>query len=63
MSLVSEILDRLSGVSIVRERLGETAQRVERLAERLLDHERRLARLETLILEPRPRGTKRARRG
>jgi len=61
MSLMSEILDRLSGVTIVRERLGETAQRVERLAERLLDHERRLARLETLILEPRPRGSKRAR--
>ncbi len=63
MSLVSEILDRLSGVTVVRERLGETAQRVERLTERLLDHERRLARLETLVLEPRPRGSKRARRG
>lgn len=55
MSVVSEILDRLSGVAIVRERLGETSQGVERLAERVLDHERRITRVETLILEPPPR--------
>jgi hypothetical protein len=51
MSLVTEILDRLSGVAIVRERLSDTGQRVDRLSERVLDHERRLARLETLVLE------------
>lgn len=55
MSLLSEILDRLSGVAIVRERLSETSQRVERLAERVLDHERRITRVETLVLEPPPR--------
>lgn len=60
MSLLSEILDRLSGVAIVRERLSETSQRVERLAERVLDHERRITRVETLVLEPPPR-TKRGR--
>ncbi len=59
MSLVSEILDRLSGVALVRERLGETSRRVERLAEYLLDHERRLARLEARVLEPPPAGRRR----
>ena len=60
MSLIAEILDRLSGVAVVRERLGATSQRVERLAERMLDHERRLMRLETLILEaPAPRAKRR----
>ena len=62
MSLVSELLDRLSGVAVVRERLGETAQRLERLAERMLDHERRLTRLETVVLEPLP-PTRKRRRG
>jgi hypothetical protein len=63
MSLLTDILDRLSGVAVVRERLGETAQRVDRLADRALDHERRLARLETLLLEPRPPGARAPRRG
>lgn len=62
MSLLADILDRLSGVAIVRERLSETALCVDRLADRLLDHERRLARLETLILEPRPAGARASRR-
>ena len=53
MSALSEILDRLSGVAVVRERLGETSQRVERLTDLMLDHERRLARLEAHVLEPR----------
>jgi len=54
VSVLSEILDRLSGVAVVRERLGETSQRVERLTDLMLDHERRLARLEAHVLEPRP---------
>lgn len=61
MSLISEILDRLSGVAVVRERLAETSRRVERLAEHLLDHERRLARLEAMVLESPPPGAKRRR--
>jgi hypothetical protein len=57
MSLVTDILDRLSGVALVRERVSEVAQRADRLAERMLDHERRLARLETHVLErPAPTG-------
>ena len=49
MSLVTEILDRLSGVEIVRERLTDTGRKVERLAEAVLDHERRIVRLETSV--------------
>lgn len=48
MSLVTEILDRLSGVAVVREKLSETSQRVNTLAAWVLDHEKRLTRLETL---------------
>jgi hypothetical protein len=62
MSLLTDILDRLSGVAVVRERLAETALRVDRLADHVLDHERRLARLETLVLEPRPEGARALRR-
>ena len=46
MSIVTDILDRLSGVSAVREQLNFTSQRVEKLAEIVLDHEKRLIRLE-----------------
>jgi hypothetical protein len=52
VSVVTEILDRLSGIAVVRERLAETGKRVDSLAEHLLDHERRLTRLEVLIAEP-----------
>ena len=53
MSVLSEVLDRLSGVAVIRERLADTAQRVERVTDLMLDHERRLARLEALVLEQR----------
>lgn len=48
MSLVTEILDRLSGIAVVREKLMETGQKVNTLAAWVLDHEKRLTRLETL---------------
>lgn len=48
MSLVTEILDRLSGVAVVREKLSETSRKVNTLAAWVLDHEKRLTRLETL---------------
>ncbi len=51
MSVITDILDRLSGVTVVRERLAETAKRVDLLADGLLDHERRLTRVEVLIAE------------
>ncbi|MEW5889166.1 MAG: hypothetical protein AB1768_08940 [Pseudomonadota bacterium] len=61
MSLVAEILDRLTGIAIVRDRLGETGLKVDRLADALLDHEKRLIRIETTLFPPGarpPRGGK-----
>ena len=58
MSLITELLDRLSGVAVVRERLADTAKRVDSLADRLLDHERRITRLETLGLQAPPGGVR-----
>lgn len=46
MSLVTDILDRLSGIAVVREQLNETTRNVERLADWLLDHEKRLTTIE-----------------
>jgi hypothetical protein len=46
MSVVTEILDRLSGVTAVREKLNSTSQRIEKLADMLLDHEKRILTLE-----------------
>ncbi len=49
MSLITKILDRLSSIAIVREKLAETAQKADRLADAALDHERRLVRVETTV--------------
>lgn len=46
MSLVTEMLDRLSGIAAVREQLNMTSHRVEKLADLMIDHEKRLIRLE-----------------
>ncbi len=46
MSLVTEILDRLTGIATVNARLEETAGRVEKMAAWMLDHEKRITRLE-----------------
>ena len=62
MSLITELLDRLSGIAVVRERLGDTAKRVDALADRLVDHERRITRLETLAPFEPPRGGRAATR-
>jgi len=56
LSLITELLDRLSGVAVVRERLGDTVKRIDALTERLVDHERRLTRLEVLVPPAPPRG-------
>ena len=48
MSVVTEILDRLTGISTVAERLAETGRKLDRLGDAALDHERRLIRLEIL---------------
>ena len=47
MSVVTDILDRLSGVAVVRAKLDETLKRVDKVGDWLLDHERRLVELET----------------
>ncbi len=49
-------MGRLSSVAVARERLGDTVKRVDASAERLVDHERRLTRLEVLVPPELPRG-------
>jgi GTP cyclohydrolase I len=44
--MVTDILERLSGIAIVREKLADTAKRVDKMADWLLDHERRITTLE-----------------
>lgn len=46
MSAITDILDRLSGVAVLKERLAETSKNVDRSLVWLLDHEKRLIRLE-----------------
>ena len=55
MSVITEILDRLSGVEVVKEKLRDTGARVEQWATRVVeldrqvqDIDRRLVRIETL---------------
>ncbi|HEX6136621.1 MAG TPA: hypothetical protein VF059_03135 [Casimicrobiaceae bacterium] len=55
MSIITEILDRLSGVEIVKEKLRDTGARVEQWATRVVELDRqvqgidrRLVRIETL---------------
>jgi hypothetical protein len=52
MSLVTEILDRLTGIAIVRAKLAKTTQRVETIGARPLDHEKRILRLEASTERP-----------
>ena len=54
MSVITEILDRLSGVEVVKEKLRDTGARIEQMADRLValdrqvqDVDRRLVRIET----------------
>lgn len=53
MSLVTELLERLAGVAVLKEKVNDTADRVERLAEWLLDLDRRVARIEGSQRAPR----------
>lgn len=59
MSSVSELLDRLSGIAVVRERLSETVRRVEQLAEIVYQHDSRLTRIETIMEAARQRAGQR----
>jgi hypothetical protein len=65
MSVISEILARLSGVEVVKEKLRHTGTRVEQWATRVVeldrqvqDVDRRLTRIETLA-EVAERGARR----
>ena len=56
MSVITDILDRLSGVEVIKEKVRDTGVRIERLAQRVveLDHQvqgidRRLVRMETFV--------------
>ncbi len=53
MRLVSEILDRLTGLTALRERVDRTAEQVEKLAEWNLELDRRVARVEASGAAPR----------
>ena len=60
MSVIAEILDRLSGVAVLKERLTETNRNVDRTLTWLLDHEKRLIHLEAARAStPRAEPTKR----
>ncbi len=50
MSTIAEILDRLSGVAVLRERVAETSRNVDKSLNWLLDHEKRLIRLESAAM-------------
>lgn len=47
MSLITELLERLAGVAVLREKVDDTAERVERLGEWTLDLDRRVTRVES----------------
>jgi chromosome segregation ATPase len=53
MSLVTELLERLAGVAMLKEKVNDTAERVERLSEWLLELDRRVARIEGAQRPPR----------
>ncbi|MFN0299471.1 MAG: hypothetical protein ACKVQU_03855 [Burkholderiales bacterium] len=59
MSLVTEILDRLTGLAAVKAQLDTTAADVRRLADWMLDHEKRVLRIEA-GLSPKDRAPRRS---
>ena len=62
MSLIQEMLDRLSGVSALRDRLHDIRTSLHDHQRFLIDHERRLARLEGLQAAPPPAAPRKSRR-
>ena len=70
MSVITEILDRLSGVEVVKEKLRATGTRIEQLAERMVDLDRqvqvidrRLVRIETFVEVAKPGADRRLPKG
>jgi hypothetical protein len=62
MSLVTDILDRLSGVAVVKVELENTSRRIDRVGEVMMNHETRIARLEGSAAVGRLIGAKPARK-
>jgi len=42
MSVITEILDRLSGIEIVKEKMRDTAMGIDHLVERIVDSDRQV---------------------
>ena len=70
MSVITEILDRLSGVEVVKEKLRATGARIEQLADRVVDldrqvqaMDRRLVRIETFVEVAKPGAQRRLPKG
>lgn len=47
MSIVTELLERLAGVALLKAKVNDTADRVERLGEWMLELDRRVTRVES----------------
>jgi hypothetical protein len=61
MSLVTDILDRLTGLAVVKAQLDTTAADVRRMGDWLLDLEKRVIRLESSASPGAPMAAKRKR--
>ena len=61
MSLVTDILDRLTGLAVVKAQLDTTATEVRRMGDWLLDLEKRVIRLESVAQPSAPTAPKRPR--
>jgi len=46
---ISEIINRLSGLNLIKEKLERTSKRIEKLSDYVVDHEKRLIRMETIV--------------
>ena len=58
MSVITEILDRLSGIEVVKERLRDTGVRVEQLAERMISLDRQLQDIDRRLVRAKASGAK-----
>jgi len=61
MSLVTDMLDRLTVLAVVKAQLDETAARIRRKGDWLLDLEKRVIRLESAVSLGTPATAKRPR--
>ena len=61
MSLVTDMLDRLTVLAVVKAQLDETAARIRRKGDWLLDLEKRVIRVESAISSGTPATAKRPR--